>query len=432
MTINLAKMNYSKASKDTVRHFILPMVLTSLLGIVGCLAKPSLPNQPQIETSSDNKLTAAEGLPTLIPVEAGVFPTFCDHFNFDNLQYSIKNSLAYLKRRPPETLVYFGKDPYPISHLIRTLNHFLKKIRQKPSVSELNQFIAANYLVYRSIGKENDGQVLFTGYYEPFLNGSLVKTKTFRYPVYSLPSDLMTIDLSKFSKDLAGQRISGRYNGKTIVPYYNRCQIESDPNFAQKAKPIAWVDNQVDLFFLQVQGSGQIHLRNGRTINVHYHGTNGRPYRSIGKLLIEQGKISKEEMSMQKIRTYLNHHPEQIDKILQHNHSFIFFKKEIEGPLGYLGVPLTPVRSAAFDRKAFPPAALAFIQTKIPVIDGDKNITAWNEYRGFVLNQDTGGAIKGPGRTDIFWGSGPYAEVVAGHLKSQGELYFLILRPQSL
>jgi membrane-bound lytic murein transglycosylase A len=420
VTLNLAKLNHRKFSNDITRYFILPVLLISFLGVLGCVAKPSL------------KPTVAEGLPALIRIDVGDYPTFRDHFNFDNLQASIQNSLIYLKRRPPETLVYFGRDPYPISHLIRSLNHFQKKIRQRPSVAEFNQFIADNYIVYRSIGKENDDPVLFTGYYEPFLNGSLVKTKTFRYPVYSLPADLMTIDLSKFSKDLTGKRINGRYNGKTIVPYYDRRQIETDPDFAQKAKPIAWVDNQVDLFFLQVQGSGQIHIENGETINVHYHGTNGRPYRSIGKLLIEQGKVSKEEMSMQKIRTYLNNHPDQIDKILQYNSSFIFFKKEKEGPLGYLGVPLTPARSAAFDRKAFPPAALAFIQTTIPVMDGAKNIAAWNEYRGFVLNQDTGGAIKGSSRADIFWGSGPYAEVAAGHLKSQGELYFLILKPQSL
>lgn len=360
------------------------------------------------------------------------FPFFSDGFNYDNLEYGILNSLAYLKKRPPQALINFGTEPYPVSHLIRSLNHFLTIVRQKPGPEELNRIIRQDYQIYRVTGKDGNGQVLFTGYYEPLLEGSLVKTKAYRYPVYSLPDDLLTLDLSKFSADLKGKRIVGRNDGKTIVPYYSRREIENNPEFGRKAKPIAWVKERVDLFFLHIQGSGQIQLENGGTLHVHYHGVNGRPYSSIGKLLLDQGKITAEEMSMQKIRAYLKKHPDQLDSVLHHNSSFVFFKVEDKGPLGNLGVPLTPSRSAAFDRNLFPPAALAFISTRIPVIDGDKKIAAWDDLKGFVLNQDTGGAIKGANRADLFWGSGPYAEVAAGHLKNQGEIYFLILNPQSL
>jgi membrane-bound lytic murein transglycosylase A len=384
---------------------------------------------PQKDPPVQKQPPVANASVALVRIGSKDVPIFEDTFNYDNLEYGIKKSLAYLNRHPGDAPVYFGKDPYPVSHLIRSLRYFLEKIQQKPSLKDLNEFINKNYVIYRQTGRKSDGRVLVTGYYEPYLNGSLVKTDTYRYPIYSKPRDLMTIDLSKFSKDLSGKYIYGRYDGQTFVPYHNRREIETDPNFAKKAKPIAWVDDRVDLFFLHIQGSGQIHLTNGNTINVHYDGSNGRPYRSIGKRLIDKNNVSRKAMSMQKIRSYLRRHPDQMDHVLHYNNRYIFFKKETDGPFGCLGVSLTPARSAAFDRNAFPLAALAFIKTSIPLIDGNKNISAWSEYKGFILNQDTGAAIKGPGRTDIFWGSGPYAEVAAGHLKNQGEIYFLILSP---
>jgi membrane-bound lytic murein transglycosylase A len=403
-----------------------PLILYTFLicffGSVCSAITPSTPKQSQREPSLQKQPPIAKAFTALVRIGSEEFPTFDDTFNYDNLEYGIQKSLSYLNRCQGNTLVYFGKDPYPISHLIRSLRYFLEKIRHKPSAEDLTDFIIKNYIVYRSTGRKGNGKVIVTGYYEPLLNGSPVKTNTYLYPVYSKPCDLIITNLS-------GKPTSGRYDGQTIVPYYSRHEIETDPNFTKKAKPIAWVDDRVDLFFLHIQGSGQIHLTDGETINVHYNGSNGRPYRSIGKLLIDQNKVGREEMSMQKIRTYLKNHPNQIDEILHHNSRYIFFKKEKDGPLGCLGVSLTPARSAAFDRSAFPSAALAFIKTSIPLIDGNKNISAWSEYKGFVLNQDTGAAIKGPGRTDIFWGSGPYAEVTAGHLKSQGDVYFLILTP---
>ncbi len=406
----------------------LPVVLIFFALMAGCATILSpVPKEP-----SPPKESVPEKTFPLVRLDQKDYPTFSDSMNFDNLEYGIRNSLVYLRRKSPNELIYFGQDPYKVSHLIQSLIRFQEFIRQKPSVEELNRFISANFRVYRSNGKAGGGEVLFTGYFEPFLSGSLVKTKRYRYPVYALPKDLISIDLSQFSKELTGKRITGRFNGKTIVPYYSRSEIETNPNFAQKATPIAWVADRVELFFLHVQGSGQIHLTNGQTIHVHYHGVNGRAYRSIGKLLIDQGKISAEEMSMQKIKSYLNAHPKEMDTVLHYNTSFVFFKTEIKGPLGYLGVPLTPGRSAAFDRKLFPPGALAFISTQIPTVDGNMAIANWNDHKVFVLNQDTGGAIKGAGRTDLFWGSGPYAEVAAGHLKSPGELYFLILNPPSI
>jgi membrane-bound lytic murein transglycosylase A len=330
---------------------------------------------------------------------------------------------------PADRTYQFGKDHFDAGHLMQSLQHFLDFIRTNPSGRELKKFIRSNYIVYQSVGRNQKGEVLFTGYYEPHLSGRLHGDEEFQYPIYALPTDLMKIDLSAFNEKYKGKSIIGRYTGQTVVPYYDRREIEEEDVLADKAAPLAWVKDPVDVFFLQIQGSGKVFLDTGEVINVHYHGSNGRPYRSIGRLLIEEQKIPEEEMSMQKIRSYLQAHPQEMAPVLNHNPSYVFFKLESEGPLGYLNVLLTPGRSVALDRRLFPPAALVYIQTKKPVINGAGQIDRWTDCSRFVLNQDTGGAIRGPGRADLFWGNGPYAEIAAGHLAHTGKLYFLILKP---
>jgi membrane-bound lytic murein transglycosylase A len=331
---------------------------------------------------------------------------------------------------PADRTYQFGKDRFDAAHLIKSLQYFLDFIRTSPSSNELKKFIRSNFIVYQSVGRDQKGEILFTGYYEPHLSGRLYRDEEYRYPIYALPNDLIEIDLSAFDEKYEGESIVGRYTGQSVVPYYDRQQIDEEDALVGKAEPLAWVKDPVDVFFLQIQGSGKIFLNTGEVINVHYHGTNGRPYRSIGRLLIEEQKIPKEEMSMQKIRSYLKAHPEEMAPVLNHNPSYVFFKLESEGPLGYINVLLTPGRSIALDKRIFPPAALAYIRTKKPVVNGAGQIDRWTDCNRFVLNQDTGGAIRGPGRADLFWGNGPYAEIAAGHLAHRGTLYFLILKPE--
>jgi len=357
------------------------------------------------------------------------YPDFSDDLELNGLEHSILKSLVYLQRVPADRTYQFGKDRFDAAHLIKSLQHFLDFIRTSPSSKELKKFIRSNYIVYQSIGRDQKGEVLFTGYYEPHLRGRLHKNEEYPYPIYALPTDLMKIDLSAFKEKYKGQNIIGRYTGQTVVPYYDRREIDEKDALVGKAEPLVWVKDPVDVFFLQIQGSGKVFLDTGGVINVHYHGTNGRPYRSIGRLLIEEQKIPKEEMSMQKIRSYLQEHPEEMAAVLNHNPSYVFFKLEPEGPLGYLDVLLTPGRSVALDRRLFPPAALAYVRTKKPVVNSAGQIDSWADCNRFVLNQDTGGAIRGPGRADLFWGNGPYAEIAAGHLAHTGKLYFLILKP---
>ena len=365
---------------------------------------------------------------SLIKLKASHYPDFSDHHAYKDLSDSIQQSLAYLRRLPAEREFSFGKDTFTAAHLIASHEFFLAFLYKEPSQKELKRFIASNYAVYQSVGHNRKRDVLFTGYYEPAVLGSLTPKDDFTFPVYATPSDLIAIDLSLFSDRYSGQKIVGRFAGKTIVPYYERKEIAQPDTLSESTHILAWVKDPIDLFFLQIQGSGRLILPHGDHINIHYHATNGHAYRSIGKLLIDEGKIAREEMTMQKIRSYLQANPDEMNRILNHNPSYVFFKLEEEGPIGYLQVPLTTERSLALDRRIFPPAAMVYIETSRPVIDKDGQIETWNPFKGFVLNQDTGGAIRGPGRADLFWGNGPYAELAAGHMQHPGAIYFLVLK----
>jgi len=359
------------------------------------------------------------------------YPEFADDMGYADLEQGILQSLSYLKKIPSTQTFIFGQDVYHTAHMIRSLEHFLAFIKTKPSQEMLNTYIVSHYRIYRSAGGDS-GEVLFTGYYEPLLEGSLEKTDEYRFPIYARPDDLTTINLALFSSRYNGETIIGRYVNQTVVPYYNRAEIQAKDSCKVKAPIIVWVKDLVDLFFLHIQGSGKVRLNGGKTLNVHYHSTNGRPYRSIGNLLINKDKIPREEMSMQRIRAYLREHPEEVESVLNYNPSFVFFKLEPDGPLGSLEVKLTPGRSIASDWRLVPLSALAFIETKKPVIDDYGQILSWTACNRFVLNQDTGGVIRGPGRADLFWGNGNYAEIAAGHMQHPGTLYFLILKPEAL
>jgi membrane-bound lytic murein transglycosylase A len=359
------------------------------------------------------------------------YPDFIDDMTYNDLEQSIIQSLSYLNKIPADRQFIFGEDQYDAEHMIKSLQHFLDFIQTRPSFQDLKEFIQSNYRIYRSVGRNGKGEVLYTGYYEPLLNGSLVRSEQYRYPIYTRPRDLITIDLSLFHEKFKGDKIIARLKNQTVVPYYDRSEIETDGVLEDKAEVLAWAKDPVDVFFLQIQGSGKVQLDNGEVFNVHYQTTNGRPYRSIGKLLIDEEKISVADMSMQKIREYLHNHPDEIDAVLNYNPSYVFFEIEPNGPLGNINVKLTPGRSIALDRRLFPPAALAFIETEKPLIDDTGQIHSWQHFSRFTLNQDTGGAIRGPGRADLFWGNGTYAEIAAGHLKHTGKLYFLVLKSTS-
>ena len=331
----------------------------------------------------------------MIKISSYSYPKFSDDLDYDGLEHGIMQSLSYLRKIPQDRAFVFGQDRYDTNHMIRSLELFLEYIRKSPSRKEIKQFIKSNYRVYRSVGRDGRGEVLYTGYYEPHLRGSLYQRDEYQFPIYARPDDLISIDLSLFNEKYNGEKIVGRYTDQTVVPYYDRKDIDYENALGDNVEVLAWVKDPIDIFFLQIQGSGKVYLDNGEAINVHYHATNGRPYRSIGQLLIDENKIALEDMSMQKIRAYLQEHPEEIEVVFNYNPSYVFFKIEPGGPLGNINVPLTPGRSIALDRKLFPPAAIAFIITEKPFVDSAGNIDGWSDCSRFALNQDTGGAIQG-------------------------------------
>lgn len=385
--------------------------LTALLFLFTCVPEV----RPPIE--------APRALVKLTPAQ---FPDFRDDMSLDSLETAIDKNLEYLNRIDPSTSFRFGPDFFTAAHLAESLETLRATFRQSPSSSELKKAIEASFWVYKSIGRDGRGDILFTGYYEPVLIGSRTYSDGFPYPIYRKPDDWVSVDLGAFSPEFGKERIIGRHVEHTIVPYFTRKDIDSQGRLDNKGYELLWVSDRVDLFFLQIQGSGKVIFHDGTVRHLNYDCSNGRTYRSIGKLLIEECQIAQEDMSLQQIRSYLRSNPEEIERILNHNESYVFFRFVDDGPLGAIEVPLTAGRSIATDLSLFPKAAPAFVETEKPLMDENGLLESWQTFGRFVLNQDTGGAIRGPGRVDIFCGAGPYAELTAGHMKQQGTLYFLV------
>ena len=355
--------------------------------------------------------------------------TFADDMDRDSLALAIRKNMEYLDRLDPNTLFRYGSDTFGLRQVRESYQAFLELLSKGLDAEELSREIRKKFRIYRATGRVGERTVLFTGYFEPVYEGSLTPDETFKYPLYRLPDDLIRINLSLFSDRFKGESLVARIEGKKVVPYFARSQIESERVLAGRDLEIAWLKDPIDVAFLHIQGSGRLRLPDGKELPVHYQGSNGRPYRSIGRFMIEKGFLDREAVSMQTIRRYLTDNPGILDEVLNYNPSYVFFQVEEKGPLGSLGVQLTPGRSIALDSKIFPKGGLGFISSWKPTVNDKGEIIDWTPFSRFVLNQDTGGAIKGAGRADIFWGRGAYAEIAAGYLHHEGELYFLIKKP---
>jgi membrane-bound lytic murein transglycosylase A len=288
------------------------------------------------------------------------------------------------------------------------------------NVAALRQFFESRFIPHQVLNPDGSGDGLITGYYEPLLRGSRTRSSKYPYPLYTTPDELLVIDLGTVYPELKNMRLRGRLQGRKVVPYYSRGEIESDPARLQ-GKELFWVDDAVDLFFLQVQGSGRVKLENGETVRVGYAEQNGHPYKSIGKLLVERGELSVVEASMQGIRAWGARNPTKLGALLRENASFVFFRElpsGLPGPLGSLGVPLTAGRSLAVDTRVIPQGAPVFLATTWPATD--------RQLSRLMVAQDTGGAIKGNVRADFFWGFGAEAGDQAGKMRQQGKLWVLM------
>jgi len=293
------------------------------------------------------------------------------------------------------------------------------KAEEDSAIENAKEFFQKNFTAYQLLSDENDKEGLITGYYEPLLHGSYYRTNRYKYPVYAVPKNLLNIQLSKSYPSLSDYRLRGKLEGNKVVPYETRAEINAiDYKTTKNLKPICFVDNKIDLFFLQIQGSGKIQLPNGMFINVGYGGQNGHQYYAIGKKLIQMGVIEKKDISLQTIRKWLVENPDKTDEILNLNKSYVFFTKSAKTATGSLGTQLTANRNLAVDRKNIPLGFPVFINTTNPVTEEPIN--------KLMIAADTGGAIKGKIRADFFFGNGEKARELAGNMKQSGELFILI------
>jgi membrane-bound lytic murein transglycosylase A len=293
--------------------------------------------------------------------------------------------------------------------------------------AEARAFFESHFEVRPVYAKDGETEGLITGYYEPLLNGSREQSGQFRYPLYGVPEDLLVVDLGAVYPQLKNMRLRGKLVGNRVVPYHDRAQLDDDRQLLEGAE-LLWVDSPVDVFFLHVQGSGLVQLADGSVVAVGYAEQNGHPYQSIGRILIEMGELQREDVTLFTIREWLRSNPERMHEVLAQNPSYIFFNLKdtsADGPVGSLNVTLTPRRSIAVDRNVIPLGAPVWLQTTLPNEDQ-------SPLNQLMLAQDTGGAIKGHVRADVFWGRGFEAEEMAGLMKQPGELFVLLPRGYTL
>ncbi len=290
----------------------------------------------------------------------------------------------------------------------------------KPNKLAVQAYFAQYFNVYAANNADGSSTGLITGYYEPLLKGSRSKSSQFPYPLYKQPADLVTVELGDVYPELKNKRVRGKLAGNKLVPYMTRAEIEAVPS-PLAGNELVWINDIIDVFFLQVQGSGLVKLDNGGELHIGYADQNGQAYNSIGRVLIERGELTKDQAGMQGIKDWARNNLAKLRDLLNSNPSYVFFRElptGLSGPLGALGVPITAERSVAIDPKYVPLGAPVFLSTTQP--------NSPSPLKRLMLAQDTGGAIKGGVRADCFWGAGDNAGKQAGAMKQQGKIWVLL------
>lgn len=407
---------------NSYRFFLSVWIVLLLAACTAWLEAPGHP--PGAATPSATAPLPTPARPAL-PVQEAGSPAGVDDLDLPSLETAIDRSLQYYERVKDPSF-HFGDRVISIAELKASLLSFRSIIRgADPIETKMNKIMDGfDFIPYP--GQHDKGTVIFTGYYVPFLEGSPVRTSRYRYPLYRKPDDLIVANLQKFNSKFKSEQLSGRLVGGELIPYYSRDEIDRKGMLSGRQLELLWVDDPVALFSLHVQGSGKIRMPDGKMIVVSYAQSNGRAFRPLSKALIENGKMTGQDMSYQRIQNYLKAHPDELQDLFSYNDRYVFFRQVERDPLGSLQIPVTSGRTIATDPDVFPRGALALIKTQKPLFDPKGQIRQWVPFSRFVLNQDAGAAIKGPGRVDVFCGDGPDAEQMAGSLKEKGDIYILI------
>lgn len=305
---------------------------------------------------------------------------------------------------------------YSLVRLRQGLQDFTEAAARATDADALTTYVRDNFHLCRSTGEHRPGMAFLTGYYEPVLAGSLERSEKYRHPLHAPPPDLVRLDGRE------GRLVKGE-----LRPYWSRAEIENGDLLA--GLELVYLADPLEAFLLHVQGSGRVRFPDGSIRPVLYAAKSGREYHSIGRLLLDEGRLTPEEADLPGIINYLRRHPEELRRVLHHNESYIFFRwgeAGAPGPLGSFGLPLTAGRSLAMDQRHYPPGALAYLAGVKPLAGPDNGVADWQPFGRFVFNQDSGSAIRGRGRVDLFWGSGRYAEMAAGVTRHPAELFLLL------
>ena len=331
---------------------------------------------------------------------------------------ALVRSCQHLFRQPPTAALSRS----PVGGTVADWLPVCREIAALPENSgQLRAFLEARFQPVQILAGNADTG-LFTGYFEPEIPGSRTPATTTAVPLLRRPADLVHVELVDWGDAFTGQRIAGRVVDGRLQPFWSRAEIEAGA-LRGRVQPLVWVDDPVDAFFLHIQGSGRVRLADGDVVRVGYDGQNGHVYYPIGRYLIETGELEREAVSLQSIRDWLHDHPERKHAVMNRNPSYIFFRETgNEGPVGTQGTVLTPGRSLAVDRTVVPLGAPLWVDIDYADSDG-------RPLQRLMVAQDTGGAIRGPVRGDVFWGSGTAAESLAGPMKARGRHFVLLPRP---
>jgi len=389
------------------KGILLTLLLVTYLGLNGCRTVSE-------DEKKDYNRTLLPGEKALVKLtDPADIPDFTNAFkNHWALEEAIGNSLNYMGKPSSET--FFPMCGISHAQVKKSLKDFREILRSNMTPEEKNRATRATFDVYMSVGCDRRGTVLFTGYYTPIFNGSLERTERFKYPLYKQPSDLV--------KDDKGNILGKKSQNGNLSMYPSRADIENSGML--QGQELIWLEDPFEVYISHVQGSAKIRLPGGRLITVGYAATNGHEYKSISKNLANRGMIPIDKMSLSAMIKFFKANPNQVANYVNANPRFVFFRTTETDPTGSINEPVMAMRSIATDKTIFPRAALCLIDTKIPrKIGSTIDILP---YQGFVLDQDTGGAIRAAGRCDIYMGQGDDAGIVAGKTYQEGKLYYLI------
>ena len=337
-------------------------------------------------------------------------------YNTLNLRRAIDHSLSYMSK--PSSQAFFPSNGISHDHVVASLRAFGELLDQGLIGRPLEAAIRERFDFYMSVGWDNQGTVLFTGYYTPIFDGSMTRTETFRYPLYAQPDDLVKGD--------DGEILGRDLGGGAIGPYPSRREIEQSGMLA--GQEIAWLADPFEVYIAHVQGSAKLRLPDGSLTTLGYAATNGHEYQSVGRKMIDDGIVSSTGLSLQAMINHFKANPDQIDRYVYHNPRFVFFRVGQGTPRGSLNEPVIPMRTIATDKAIYPRGAMTLLKTRLPRPVGGAITKA--PYTGFALDQDTGGAIRAPGRCDVYMGVGDQAGQMAGQVYEEGFLYYLFLKPE--